>query len=443
MIGALGGASSAPRLLQRRGDPGGRRYRSSLGSVDVPHGGPHPVLVAAARTGARHGDDLLRRLLQRRQHQRLRPLLRLGRALRLLLPDQQRDAALNVVWALANYGVIIAITPIDPPGGSNVVVHHFVITLGTLVTAATLLTYLRGRVERLLGRLTDAASTDPLTGLPNRVAFHEILESELERAQPDGRPVSVLILDLDRFKRINERLGLAAGDRALRAVSSLLDEIGTPDRLRRAVRRRGVRDRPARDDSAPGLPVRRGAARQAPRDSAAPGMKLRASAGVAIFPDHGSELATLTAAADRALHAAKALGRDRAVIYSPEVTSALGAVAGRRNVETPGAARHGAQPRRGAGPARLRHRQAHPDRRAPLRDDGARARIRRGRVERLRLAGILHDIGKIGVPDSILRKPGPLTDEEMDQMRRHPELGRANPLQQRARRRSRLDPRPP
>src|SRR5262249_46374396 len=45
------------------------------------------------------------------------------------------------------------------------------------------------------------------------------------------------------------------------------------------------------------------------------------------------------------------------------------------------------------------------------------------RVERIRLAGILHDIGKIGVPDSILCKPGPLTSEEMEQMRRHPELG--------------------
>ncbi len=45
------------------------------------------------------------------------------------------------------------------------------------------------------------------------------------------------------------------------------------------------------------------------------------------------------------------------------------------------------------------------------------------RVQRVRLAGILHDIGKIGVPDSILRKPGPLTDEEWAQMKRHPELG--------------------
>ena len=65
------------------------------------------------------------------------------------------------------------------------------------------------------------------------------------------------------------------------------------------------------------------------------------------------------------------------------------------------------------------------------------------RVQRIRLAGILHDIGKIGVPDSILCKPGPLTSDEWVQMRRHPELGRPDPLQPRAGRRPRVDPRPP
>jgi diguanylate cyclase (GGDEF)-like protein/putative nucleotidyltransferase with HDIG domain len=338
-------------------------------------------------------------------------------------PISNRDAALNVVWALANYGVIIAITPVDPPGGSNVVLHHFVITLGTLVTAATLLTYLRGRVEKLLGRLTDAARTDPLTGLPNRVAFHEILESELERAQPDGRPVSVVVLDLDRFKRVNERLGLAAGDRALRAVSSLLDE---------SARRIDFVARSGGEEFAIVLPET--TQHQAflfaeemldklRETSAAPGMTRRGSAGVAVFPEHGSELATLTAAADRALHAAKALGRDRAVIYSPEVTNVLGAVSGRRNVETQAhlatvLSLAEALDQRDSGTAKHSQTVGHlcelMARELGFDDD---------RVERLRLAGILHDIGKIGVPDSILCKPGPLTSEEMDQMRRHPELG--------------------
>ena len=338
-------------------------------------------------------------------------------------PISNRDAALNVAWAMLNYGVIIAITPIDPPGGSNVVVHHLVITVGTLVTAATLLTYLRGRVEKLLGRLTDAARTDPLTGLPNRVALHEALESELDRAKPERRPISVIVLDLDRFKRVNESLGLPAGDRMLRRVSTILDE---------SARRMDFVSKSGGEEFAIVLPET--SQHQAflfaeelldkiRETSAAPGLKLSASAGVAAFPDHGGDLETLTASADRALHAAKALGRDRAVIYSPEVTNVLGAVSGRHNIE----------------------QQAHLATVLSLaealdqRDSGTAKHSRtvgricemvarelgfdEDRCDRIRLAGILHDIGKIGVPDSVLCKPGPLTTEEMEQMKRHPELG--------------------
>ena len=106
-----------------------------------------------------------------------------------------------------NYAFAIAVTPIAPPGGAHAAISHFVITAGTLITAATLLTYLRGRVERLLGQAHRCGSNRPLTGLPNRVALHEALERELERATPHGRPVSLIVIDLDRFKRVNERLG--------------------------------------------------------------------------------------------------------------------------------------------------------------------------------------------------------------------------------------------
>jgi hypothetical protein len=106
-------------------------------------------------------------------------------------PLSRIDAALNVAWAAANYAVAILVTPI-PTGGEHTAISHFVITTGTLITAATLLTYLRSRVERLLGRLTDAARTDALTGLPNRVALHEAVEREIERAAPHNRPLSVI-----------------------------------------------------------------------------------------------------------------------------------------------------------------------------------------------------------------------------------------------------------
>ena len=335
-------------------------------------------------------------------------------------PISNRDAALNVVWAAVNYGAVIAITPIDPPGGENVVVSHLVITFGTLVTAATLLTYLRGRVEKLLGRLTDAAKTDPLTGLPNRVA---LLDREIERAKPERRPVSLVVLDLDRFKRVNEQLGLSAGDRALRGISTLLEENS---------RRMDFVSGSGGEEFAIVLPetnqhqaflFAEEILEKIRKMTVGADLNVSASAGVAVFPEHGGDLETLTAAADRALHAAKALGRDRAVIYSPEVTNVLGAMSGRRNVEEQAQVATvlslaEALDQRDSGTAK--HSQT-VGRYCEMM--AKELGFDEDRVERLRLAGILHDIGKIGVPDSILRKPGALSEEEMGQMRRHPELG--------------------
>jgi diguanylate cyclase (GGDEF)-like protein/putative nucleotidyltransferase with HDIG domain len=337
-------------------------------------------------------------------------------------PLSKVDAALNVVWAGLNYAFAIAVTPI-PAGGEHTAISHFVITTGTLITAATLLTYLRTRVERLLGRLTDAARTDALTGLPNRVALHEAVERELQRATPHGRPVSVVVIDLDRFNRINERHGIAAGDQLLLRIASLLEE---RTRLMDVVARSGGEEfavvLPEMDQHSAFLFAEEmlEAIRQ---NFVKPQIQVTASAGVASFPEHSTDLAGLLSDGDQALRAAKALGRDRAVIYSPEVTSVLGAVTGRRSVE---AQAHlatvlslaEALDQRDSGTAR--HSQT-------VGKYCEMMAIELGmsdeRVQRIRLAGVLHDIGKIGVPDSILCKPGPLTSEEMDQMRRHPELG--------------------
>jgi putative nucleotidyltransferase with HDIG domain len=146
------------------------------------------------------------------------------------------------------------------------------------------------------------------------------------------------------------------------------------------------------------------------------------SFGVASFPTHAADAAALMHAADQALYAAKAMGRDRSVIYNPEVlASVLGGnldpVAGNEHLS-----------------AVLVLAET-----LDLRDSGTASHSQtvgrlaamiattlgfdEARVERIRLAGILHDIGKVGVPNSILRKPGRLTDAELDVIKRHPELG--------------------
>lgn len=338
-------------------------------------------------------------------------------------PITRADAALNVLWAFANYGVVIAITPSSPTPADNAVLHHFVITAGTLITAASLLTYLRTRVERLMHRLTDAARTDPLTGLPNRVALHETLERELERAEPEHRHISVLMLDIDRFKRINEHEGLAGGDRLLRRVASMLEK---------ATRRIDFVARSGGEEFAVLLPetdqhhafmVAEQLLERVRRESPPSQPNLTASIGVATCPEHGSDLASLLSASDQALHAAKALGRDRAVIYSPEVTTVLGAMAGRRSVQAQAQlatvlSLAEALDQRDSSTAR------HSQTVGALCELMARELgLPPDQVDRVRLAGVLHDIGKIGVPDSILRKPGPLADEEREEMRRHPEIG--------------------
>jgi diguanylate cyclase (GGDEF)-like protein/putative nucleotidyltransferase with HDIG domain len=339
-------------------------------------------------------------------------------------PRSRLEAAAHVAFAALSYAFAIAVTP-DP--GPTAAVHadvtFFVITAGTLISSGVLLTYLRGRVERLIGRLVDASRTDPLTGLPNRVALHEILATEIERAAPDRRPLSLLIVDIDGFKALNDRHGIDVADQILREFGSVLESsVRVMDRVARSGGEEFAIVLP--ETGPPNAFVASEEVLDRVRNRfKAPAVEVKASIGVATFPEHGEDLDELVTAADEALHAAKTLGGDRAVIYSAEVTKTLSAAASRRSVESqaqlatvlslaealdqrdPSTARHSQTV------GRLCEMMA---RELGLSDE---------RVHRVRLAGFLHDIGKIGVPDKILSKPGPLTKDERAQMRRHPELG--------------------
>lgn len=337
-------------------------------------------------------------------------------------PVSRTQAAVNIGWGVANYAIAIAITSTPPAAASNLDVAFFAIVSGTLITAGVLLSYLRQRVDKLMGRLVEASRTDPLTGLPNRVALHQALARELERARPEQRPVSVIVVDMDGFKAFNARFGIAAADSALQEVGALIvDTVRMIDTVSRSGGEEFTVILPETDRHQAFLIAEELLAKT--RDLEGGRDELTASAGLATFPSHGEDLAALISSADKALHAAKMLGRDRAVIYSPEVTGTLGEVAGRRNVE---AQAHlstvlslaEALDQRDTGTA------AHSQTVGQLCETMANELgLPPDRVQRIRLAGVLHDIGKIGVPDSILRKPGPLTEEERDQMRRHPELG--------------------
>lgn len=106
--------------------------------------------------------------------------------------------------------------------GSGVDLQVFNATWAVILIVSCLVLVLRERVDRLVSDLAYTASTDMLTGLANRRTFEESFDRELERSRRTGTPITLALFDLDHFKQINDQLGHAEGDRALKRFADLL-----------------------------------------------------------------------------------------------------------------------------------------------------------------------------------------------------------------------------
>ncbi|MBH3338781.1 GGDEF domain-containing protein [Pseudomonas mendocina] len=165
-------------------------------------------------------------------------------------------------------------------------------------------------------RLTEQATTDALTGLPNRLKLAEMFERERAHALRNGTPLSLVFLDIDHFKQINDRFGHEVGDRALAHFATVLAQrLRINDLFCRlggeefAVLLPGSTAGQARD-IAENLRERL-AAEPLMNDGIALAMTL--SAGVASFKVDGQSLDELMLAADRRTYAAKRAGRNRVI----------------------------------------------------------------------------------------------------------------------------------
>ncbi len=330
----------------------------------------------------------------------------------------RREATLQITYVGIVYGALLIARP--PTSG---VPAWWLVGMGALLVAAIVIMTMRARVELLIAGLYDAARTDPLTTLSNRRGFRELLDLDLERARRGETEMTVLVGDLDHFKEVNDRSGHQVGDVALQRVARVLNE--GKRKIDSAARVGGeefaliLPDTP--QDGAFVLAER---LRCALRDEfAEDSIPITISFGLATYPLHGETAASLLRAADEALYAAKDSGRNRTVRHSPLLRELTRTDGGAQDIEGErflavmldlaetvdlrfsGSARHSETVGRYA--EMMARELGLPER----------------RVSRVRLAGMLHDIGKIGVPDSILRKPGPLTEEELTVIRRHPELG--------------------
>jgi len=173
-------------------------------------------------------------------------------------------------------------------------------------------------------RVRALALTDPLTGLPNRALLGDRISQAIVAAGRQGQALAVLHLDLDDFKPVNDAYGHRAGDAALVAVA---------DRVHGAVRRSDTVARVGGDEFVVVLAqITRNTdamlvaekiiemVRQ-PIDAQGHPVTLSASVGIAIYPQDGSDVATLVSRADQAMYRAKQAGKNRAAQYGAPLST--------------------------------------------------------------------------------------------------------------------------
>ena len=271
-------------------------------------------------------------------------------------------------------------------------------------------------------RLDSHAATDHLTGMPNHRAFRQRLADEVARARRHDRPLTVALVDIDGFRELNDRAGLEIAD-------DVLAEVGR--RLGRAVREEDVLARMGGDefgvifvesDRHEALLVADRARRAVAEAPLRHRLRATISIGLCDLEAATSE-DELLRRADAALYWAKEHGRDLCWLYDPGVVRELDERQRTRELDRSHAL-IGLRALARAIDAKDPDTQEHSERVAVL---AARLAAARGwppeRVALLRDAALLHDVGKIGIPDAILLKAEHLDQAELAIVREHPVLG--------------------
>ena len=273
-------------------------------------------------------------------------------------------------------------------------VGFFAVCLGCI---AALCGWHAHNMERRRDALSRVSRADPLTGCLNRRGFEERFDAELSRSVRNGRPFGLITLDLDHFKEVNDTRGHAAGDELLRWAVGVMNDIVRPmDSLGRL----------GGDEFAVIAP---GAG---PDDATVIGTRLKAalapgapaSIGVACFPTDGADRDELQRSADLKLYAGKR-GRETPLKMTARELSWATALA--RAVDERMAVQHEHSWKAAEHCVAVARRLGWPDR----------------DLELLQMAAILHDVGKVSIPDHILRKQQPLTEGDWEAIRQAPVRG--------------------
>ena len=279
-----------------------------------------------------------------------------------------------------------------------------------------------GNALRNLRAVSEArrlADRDGVTGLHNHRSVYQRLHAEVEKHQKAGRSLAVIMMDLDNFKLFNDTYGHPAGDEVLKRVSGV---------LRRTCGEQDTVARYGGDEFMVVLPetnlkaamrcaekIQATLSKERFRCENSASLPIGFSYGISVFPDDATDVLELVSNADANLYESKAAGGNQITARGASPTdNTLVHVKGfdlfRAMVQ--------------AIDNKDGYTRKHSEEVTEYSLEIARAmRLDDEMLQTIRLSGILHDVGKIGVPDSVLRKPGRLTDEEFHIMKQHPVFG--------------------
>jgi len=265
-----------------------------------------------------------------------------------------------------------------------------------------------------------AAATDSLTELKNHRSYKHSIRDAVARATPEA-PIALCLLDVDDFKQINDKHGHPVGDGVLVEIARLLeDAAGGHEAFRLGGDEFALVVTGGAEDAEVVIEILRGKV----RGGDFPGtVRPTISAGIAECPGNGETVAELERVADLALYWTKRHGKDRSCIYSPSVVELSLSQEIFRTAELDARLR-AAENLINVVDARDTYTGHHSQRVAELAEAiGRELALDDETIAKLRLAALLHDLGKIAVPDQILQKPGKLTFRELMIIRRHPVAG--------------------
>lgn len=273
---------------------------------------------------------------------------------------------------------------------------------------------------RLYAAAIEAADHDPVTGLLNHRAVHQRLDEEFHRAQRLERPLSVIMMDLNNFKLFNDTYGHPVGDQVLKRVARALEsETRKYDVLGRYGGDEFIAILPDTDEPLAMVMAQRLSDRMSregfQRGNDPTTVPISLSFGVANYPEDSNNRFELVTIADRNLYTAKL--SDNGIMGTTDTQRAHRALRTEGSFDVLDAMVTAVDNK---DRYTRRHSEDVTEYALWIAEELGYSE---GTQRVIRIGGLLHDVGKIGVPEEILRKPGRLSDDEYETMKRHTQLG--------------------